>query len=341
MRKVLISTVVVLVSVSATYALQQEPGVPIATGFGSRSVVKFTEEEKRDYEQTRQTIQNLKIRGQKFRRDKNYDLAIKTYEEIIPLMKSKWWYYKDVHREQTWMAECYLLKGDEKNSAEFYRRAIREGIEGRTVIGNPPQYINGTNTAYNNGADWFAYATLLSKLGKYEEAQTLYNYGLITLRAQTYSFFVPNSLTGNEGKARQEAMMSLAAGIAYCDMEMYDCASNFLEPAIKKLPDSALANYYYGQLWEAHYNRDKVPYANRDKVKTAYTRAAELGRGELKVAAEGLLSNLKDATQLEYAKANAKPSAPPKQEVQPVSSSFPVTPGLPAPVGTPAPPKKP
>ena len=136
------------------------------------------------------------------------------------------------------------------------------------------EYGPGTTEAQMN------YIILLAQTGQWPEAVNFFNHTLPSLAQGAVRFAVPfdPKVVAPE---RLEAAAHLAIGSEYDNMDLHDKALAEYALAAQVQPDWAIANYYYGH---------GLQQAKRTaEAKAAFTKAAALGNGDVKTAAETAL----------------------------------------------------
>jgi len=141
------------------------------------------------------------------------------------------------------------------------------------------------------------YAILLSEMGRWPEAVSVYekalpttpNFGDVPIMGVHFDPRVPMPV-------QLQTVAHIASGMEYYGGgEKKDAFSEFNEAAVLA-PDSALANYYYGFGWRSLDPKDQAKIGSVQQAKSALQKAVLLGKGDVKKAAEKALKDLNKPT---------------------------------------------
>ncbi len=135
------------------------------------------------------------------------------------------------------------------------------------------------------------YVILLSQLGQWEEAVSIYEK---VLPDTTHFGDAPRIDVHFDPRVPMpihlQAMAYVVSGMEYTGHGETTDAFREYEKASHLAPDSPFANYYYGYGWQVLDPKAKM--LHQEQAKAAFAKAVQLGKGDLKKAAEKALKDL-------------------------------------------------
>lgn len=180
------------------------------------------------------------------------------------------------------LAEALAAQGKINEALRVYRTLIY-------------QYPRNLSSVAHDRRTQMHYAILLSQTGQWQEAVSVYEKNL------------PSAVYGDAPKLdvhfdprapmpfQLQAMAHVASGMEYTGHGQMKEAFGEYEQATHLAPDSAFANYYYGYGWQNLAPKDRAKLLNQEQAKAAFSKAVQLGKGEIKEAAQKALKDFRPA----------------------------------------------
>ncbi len=171
------------------------------------------------------------------------------------------------------LAEALSSQGKNAKSLAIYRRLFYE-------------YPRNMNSVAEDARNQMNYAILLCQVGQWPEAVTVYE--------KAAPIIPDNELLLTESQfdpaipmpAKLQALAHIARGLRYSGYGESTKALNEFEKAALIAPESGVVNYYYGYGLRYY---DPASEAKAGKANAAFAKAAKLGKGEVKKAAQKAL----------------------------------------------------
>ena len=174
----------------------------------------------------------------------------------------------DVYAE---LADVQAMKSLYKEAESNYRHAV--GL-----------FSNGSSgySRERDGDLQMRFALLLSKMGKYEDAIKMYEWGGQLLYPKEKKFLDLSFSSQKFDKPLFEAAAHTALSMEYNSHANYEEAMAHLRQAVALRPDFAPAQYYLGDTLSSTHHKAEA--------RAAFKKASELGKGEIKEKADDALA---------------------------------------------------
>ena len=176
------------------------------------------------------------------------------------------------------LAEALAAQGKTKEALQVYRALVY-------------QYPANLSSAAQTMRTLMRFASLLSQVGQWEEAVSVYKYGLRRANFKdALNLDIPLDLQ-NPMPLQLQALSHLAVGLEYESHAENTPAFAEFNQGMRLQPDNALTNYYYGVGWQRLSPAERVKFGTAQQAKAALTKAVKIGNADVKAAAAKALKN--------------------------------------------------
>ncbi len=201
------------------------------------------------------------------------------------------------------LAKVLIAQGRAAEAIQIYRkifydlslRGMQSDDPNETQAYKVEVYQNPVAHGGSGGAsceDGLRYALLLNKTGQWGEAITVYNSAL----PDVPSGDIPKIAIQFDPATPQTVIFESATRIALGLVDNFGVepdhnlnAMTEYQKALQLVPDSDLANYYYGFGWQRLDPKDRAKFGNAQQAKAALLKAVKMGNADVKKAAEKAL----------------------------------------------------